>query len=409
MAAEGPEAFQDWLDGLVAAGSLRGEAGLERAVGLLARLGDPQNRALTIHVVGTAGKGSVVGLLTNRLVAAGVAVSTHQSPHVHDVRERFLLDGRLPEWTVVLEAVEPIVAAAEAVKRELGRPPSFFAVTAAVAWELGRRHDVDVHVIEAGIGGRLDATNVIRRDDVITVVTAIGLDHVDVLGPTVEKIAAEKAAVLEGRRDVVLGPQPDPGAAAVVTRMADGFGCAVHRVDGVFADWRQEAVATVEVTAALLEERLGRALPAVTMRLPAGRFEILDIGARVVILDGAHNPMKLDALGRSLATKRPACVVAAVGEAKDLDECAAALASLGPLLIATEFGPTGHAGAGPRSWPATALAAALHDNGAAVEAAPTAEGAAVAAHRATSAGDTILVTGSFLHLSHVRDRLVPLG
>ena len=396
--------FQAWLDGLVGAGSPRGEVGLQLSEELFAALGRPQDSAISVHVVGTAGKGSVVGLLTDRLVASGLRVATHQSPHVHDVRERFLLDGALPAWPVVLDAADAVMESAVEVTRRLGRPPSYFAATAAMAWELGRRHEAEIFVIEAGIGGRFDATNVIGRDDTITVVTAVGLDHVDVLGSTIEEIAAEKAAVLEGRSDVVLGPQPDGLAEAVVRRMAEGFGSVVHPVVGVFGDWKEEAMATVDVAAARVEERLARHIPSVAMRLPPGRFESLDVGRRSLILDGAHNPMKLDALVRSLPDRGVDCVVVAVGRGKNLDECAAALARLPAPMIATEFGPPRIVEAGPRSWPASALAAALRRHGAAAEDAPTPELAATAALAATEAGDTILVTGSFLHLTGLRDQ-----
>ncbi len=406
MQPERVAAFRGWLVGLVDARSSRGQARFELAVELFARLDDPQNSAPAVHIVGTAGKGSVAGLLTDRLVGAGLRVATHQSPHVHDVRERFLLQGRLPEWAAVLAAAEPVVEAVAAVERDFGRTPSFFAATAALAWELGRRHDVELFVIEAGIGGRLDATNVIRRSDVLTVVTAIGLDHVEVLGTTVQSIATEKAAVLEGRNDVVIGPQPHPEADEAVRRVAAEVDCAVHAVDGVFADWKQEAEATVDVVAEMLARHLGRRFPPVAVRFPPGRFETLDVGERRLILDGAHNPMKLGALRRYLGADQPACGVVAVGRNKDLRQCATALAELSPLLIVTEFGA---GGAGPRSWPAPELAAVLHDLGSSAEVAITPEAAAAAALGATNKGDTLLVTGSFLHLSDVRDQFVRLG
>jgi folylpolyglutamate synthase/dihydropteroate synthase len=119
--------------------------------------------------------------------------------------------------------------------------------------------------------------------------------------------------------------------------------------------------------------------------------------------------MKLDALRRCFVADRPACVVAAVGRSKNLKECAVALARLGPLFVVTEFGPAEAAGAGPRSWPASELGAALRRHGSSVEVAPTPEAAAVAVLGATKRDDTILVTGSFLHLSDVRDQLSRLG
>ena len=390
-----------WLTGLVAAGPAR-RAPSRRAAGrLMAELGMPQDEPFGVHVVGTAGKGTTAGLLTARLADAGVPVVTHMSPHVHDLRERFLLDGELPAWPDVLSAADDVVAAANRLGPGAG--PSYFAATAAIAWVLGREHGVEVAVVEAGIGGRDDATNVMTRPDVITVITAIGLDHTDVLGPTVEAIAAEKAAVLHGRRDGVLAAQPEKAAAEVVRRVADGAGCRLHEVEPT-PDWRTAAEATVEAVVPLLESRLGRGLPPTDHRLPPGRLEEIEVQDRRLVIDGAHNPMKLTALADSLQDRpRPAVVIAAVGQGKDLAECARLLAALGELVVATEFG--GSDRSGPRSHPGERLAAEVVSSGGRAVAAPRLSDAVRLARAETTAEDTILVTGSFLHLAEVVDAI----
>ena len=130
-----------------------------------------------MHVVGTAGKGTVARLVAASLRAAGGSVGLHQSPHVHDIRERFMVADELPSWEEVVAAIErsdptPTLAS--------GEPPTFFALTTAIALVMARRAGTDWLVVEAGIGGRVDATNVFGRSDVVTAVTAIGLDHTDV-------------------------------------------------------------------------------------------------------------------------------------------------------------------------------------------------------------------------------------
>ncbi len=152
--------FADWLESLLAETAPRGNDALGLSRALVDALGHPQRHAPAVHIVGTAGKGTVAALLTDRIVAAGISVATHQSPHVHDVRERFLVDGRRPDWSDVLPAAESVAGAVEDVRASQGRAPTFFAVTAALSWELGRRRGVDIFVTEAGIGGRLDATAV---------------------------------------------------------------------------------------------------------------------------------------------------------------------------------------------------------------------------------------------------------
>ena len=412
---DSPDELIAWLERRVASDPRRGAEGWDLARRFFRLLGDPQDGAPAVHVVGTAGKGSVVGILTDRLAAAGVGVVTHQSPHVYDIRERFLLDGRLPDWPEVLDCAATVIGAADAIEDETGRGPSFFAVTAALAWELGRRHDADVAVVEAGIGGRFDATNVMARPDVLTIITAIGLDHVELLGATVEAIATEKAAVLTGRSDAILAPQPDPSAKAVIEAAAVAAGCRLHHVDvgEDTADWRLAAVATVQAALPLLEKRLSLTIPAGDMAdtaFPPGRFEVVTIDGRRVVFDGAHNPMKLAGLADVLAKgPGPACVVAAVGGGKDLAACAAVLASMAApgVIVATEFGAASslQGGPGPRSWSASRLAAAVAAHGAQVETAVAPAEVATAVRRLTSTDDTVVVTGSLLHLAAVRAAL----
>ena len=115
-----------WLDALVVHGAPRGDTAIGLARALMVALGHPHRAAPAVHIVGTAGKGTTAALLTDRLVAAGVAVASHQSPHVDDIRERFMINGELLDWRVVLDAAETVARAAESVRDSVGRPPSFF-------------------------------------------------------------------------------------------------------------------------------------------------------------------------------------------------------------------------------------------------------------------------------------------
>jgi dihydrofolate synthase/folylpolyglutamate synthase len=395
--------FAVWLESLLAETAPRGNDALGLSRALVDALGHPQRHAPAVHIVGTAGKGTVAALLTDRIVAAGISVATHQSPHVHDVRERFLVDGRRPDWSDVLPAAESVAGAVEDVRALQGRAPTFFAVTAALSWELGRRRGVDIFVTEAGIGGRLDATAVLDREDTLTAITAIGLDHTDVLGSTVEEITREKVAVFARRTNAVLGPQPSAVAVRVARDAAREHGTVLDEVAGEFVDWREEAVATADAVVVRLERLLHREIPRTSIRLPPGRYEVISTSDRRVVLDGAHNPLKLAALARVVAEDvAPSCVVAAVGARKNLAGCAAALAALGAAVVATEFGSSG---GGPRSWPAADVAAAIREAGATAEERPAVADAARRARELTTAGETILVTGSFFILSESRDAL----
>ena len=390
-----------WLSDLAARSVVdptrRGSEARRSAFALMEELDHPQRHAPAVHVVGTAGKGSVATGLTARLVAGGRSVATHQSPHVHDVRERFLLDGGLVSWARVDSAAQRVAAAMEAATARLGTTPGYFAATAALSWELGRVHGVDVFVTEAGIGGRNDATAVLDRADTITAVTTIGFDHTDVLGDRIAAIAAEKLAVIAGRRVAVLGPQRHPEVIGVARELAAQHGVELEVVDGTLDDWRLVAGATVDALARRVGSELGWKLPAGELRLPPGRLEVHETGDRRVMLDGAHNPLKLEALHEVIGSEA-ACVVAAIGATKDLDGCARVLAGFGVPVIATELG-----GPGPRCRPAHELAAAVARHGAPAEACRAVVDAVREARALTGSGDTILVTGSFLLLADVLD------
>ncbi len=401
-----PDHFISWLLSHVTSDAPRGPAALRASRRLFALLGDPQDGVPAVHVVGTAGKGTVVAMISAGLARGGHTVVSHLSPHVYDVRERFVLDGRLAEWDLVLDAARQVAAASDEMGEE-GSRPTFFAVTAALSAVVGRLRDADFLVVEAGIGGRVDATNVMSRSDVLTVITAIGLDHTDVLGATVEAIAAEKAAVLAGRTDVVVAPQPSAGADRVVRGAAHDFGVWVHEVElEAGRTWPEVAEQTAGVALSVLGRRTGRTYDPGSDARPPGRFERLKLADRRIILDGAHNPMKLAALADHLTLEQvhPAIVVAAIGASKNLEGCAAELARLAPHVIAATFRSPdlarreGHGSA--------ELAAALRRAGAlrALDCESVALAVAAAVDQ-TGPGDTIVVTGSFLHLSEARAAL----
>jgi dihydrofolate synthase/folylpolyglutamate synthase len=389
---------------------LRREPALEHARRLAELLGDPQDHARQVHVVGTAGKGTAATAVTAVAVAGELTVATHMSPHVYDVRERFLVNGRLVGWDETLEAANEVFGAASVLRDETGRPPTFFAATAALSWVLGRRHGVELQVTEAGIGGRFDASNVIGRDDKITVLTNIGIDHADVLGDDVALIARDKASVVSSAGVVLVGPQTHPEVLEVVDDVAAERGARVVVVDQSIEDWRLAAAAIAGAVAGELglSRRAGWVPP-----LPPGRGETWQIDGHRIVVDGAHNPLKLAALFAGLAAdglgsgRGDLTAVVAIGASKDLMACAETMAAGVGRAIVTEFGEPGDPDAHPRSFPAAVVAAALSEQG--VEVLGTAPDNALAADLALISlptGGSLVVTGSFFHLAGVRDRLV---
>ena len=173
------------------------KAGLDRIVALEEASGVPHRRFRSVHVAGTNGKGSVSHLIASALSAAGYRTGLFTSPHLKDFRERMRVDGETISEREVVEYVERNW-------ETIGRvQPSFFEITTAMAFDHFARREVDVAVVEVGMGGRLDSTNVIRP--LLSVITNIGYDHTQFLGDTLGRIAGEKAGIIKEDTPVVVG------------------------------------------------------------------------------------------------------------------------------------------------------------------------------------------------------------
>ncbi len=192
------------LDGLAAAGV---RLGLDRIRQFLTAMGEPHRQYAVVHVAGTNGKGSTCTYVTEALVAAGYRVGTFTSPHLEHVNERVRFDGVPVDDGSLAEAIEAVDRARWDFAKTVGltEPPlTYFELMTAVAFHLFARRRVDVAVVEVGLGGRLDATNVVQP--VVSAITHIGLDHMEVLGDTIEAIATEKAGIIKRGVPVVVGP-----------------------------------------------------------------------------------------------------------------------------------------------------------------------------------------------------------
>jgi len=195
--------------------------GLETIRALLERLGNPERDVAAIHIAGTNGKGAVAALCESVLRAAGYPVARYTSPHLVSVNERFLVNGAPADDAALERAAADVEPAVRAVERALQTEVTFFECLTALGFVLFRRAGVRLVALEAGLGGRLDATNVVTP--LVSVITRIGLDHCDWLGDTVEKIAGEKAGIIKPGRPVVCAAMPD-GAKAVVAGAAAAAG-----------------------------------------------------------------------------------------------------------------------------------------------------------------------------------------
>ncbi len=291
--------------------------GLERMQALLGRLDHPERRFPAIHVVGTNGKTTTVRTIEALLAAEGLRVGAYLSPHVTGWGERIRVDGREAD---VERALGRVRAAAE----EVGAT-QFEVLTAAALMEFAEA-GVDVAVVEAGLGGRLDATNVL--DAPVVVLTNVALEHTEHLGDSREAIAAEKLAVVhEGATVVLAEPEWEDAARAAGAARVDVTGRS-----------------TLALAVVAAEAFLGRGVDphaADDLRVP-GRMERV-AEEPLEIWDGAHNPAGVGWLLGRLPTREWTLVVSILAD-KDADAMLAALSPLGDRLVATS---SGHARALP--------------------------------------------------------------
>jgi dihydrofolate synthase/folylpolyglutamate synthase len=285
--------------------------GLENMTTLLAELDDPHRRFPSLLIAGTNGKGSVTVMVDTALRRAGYRSARYTSPHLERVEERFVIDGQEAATDHLRAALDRIRTAVEALlsRGALGHPPTFFECTTAAAFELFRRARVEVAVLEVGLGGRLDATNVVTP--LATAITNIEFDHQAQLGSTIEEIAREKAGIIKPGVPVVIGRML-PAARDVIQAIADGMGAPLIVAGDVATDTPDSTpglagvhqLENARVAAALLgtlgDSQLSVPESAVRYGIEhaqwPGRLERFRRGRVEVLLDAAHNPAGAQAL-----------------------------------------------------------------------------------------------------------------
>ena len=303
--------------------------GLETIRAVCAALGDPQKGFKAVHVAGTNGKGAVCAILDAALRGSELRIGRYTSPHLVKLNERFFLDGS-PVDDATLEGLAEKVTAT-ILRLHLQPTPTFFEALTAVAFLLYAEAKVDYAILECGLGGRLDATNVCSP--AVSVITRIGLDHCDWLGDTVGKIAAEKAGIVKPGVPVVLGRNSSE-AIDVIRRRADEIGAPFHYAPDMADESeipegfsllgsfnRENAVTALAVLKTLkrLDDRvLGRFSDVVW----PGRFQ--KVGD--FIIDGAHNPPAAKALDAALEERRGLNLIAGFCGDKDVDQVLSILA-----------------------------------------------------------------------------------
>jgi dihydrofolate synthase / folylpolyglutamate synthase len=430
------------------------ELRLGRMRRLLRRLGDPHEGLRIVHVAGTKGKGSTAAMIAAALSAAGLRTGLFCSPHLHRLEERFSVDGRAAtpaELVALTEAVRPTVAALDLVNEaQQHRGPTFFELTTAMGLLHFARSGVEVLVLEVGMGGRLDSTNVVRP--VVSVITNISFDHTRQLGSTLGAIAREKAGIFKRGRPALSG-EPGGEASAVIRAVALARRAPLREIDADFSyeftpptqplsrptpgrvavrtwltDWgtfhlpllgqhqAQNAAVALAALDVLAEEGISVGRDAVakgfaSLRWPA-RVEVMG-EAPWVVVDGAHNVAAAEALVETLRTcfpPTPRTLVFGTTRDKDLKGQLRVLLPGTMSVVATRYVEN------PRSVAPEEVAEAVRAlGGPRVVVADDPASALSAARRETPRDGLICVTGSLFLAAEARavlsgqvDRPVPM-
>ena len=397
---------------------------LNRMRTLLKKLGNPQDQFRSVHIAGTKGKGSTCAMIASMLNASGYKTGLYSSPHLVDIRERMCVNGQMisqSDFARLVRLVEPIV-------NRMKPTPSYFDVITAIAFKWFAEQKVELAVIETGLGGRLDSTNVIKPE--VTAVTSISKDHMAQLGPTLSRIAEEKAGIFKPGIPAISVVQ-DPEAEVVLKRVAEKVGAPFdvtgktiefsyrfessrmqgphNRVCLTTANSKFEHLAVPLLgehqaincgLALAVIDRLkqrgiaisdARAMEGLARTQVAGRMEMLSQTPRVVA-DGAHNAASLDAMMRAIGQHIPydsMVVIFGCCADKDVSGMLERVTHGADKVIFTKVDNI-------RSSDPNELAARYTElYGKMAQVAPTLSDALAIAYRAVTKEDLICITGSF--------------
>lgn len=404
----------DSLDWLFALERLGMKFGLENVTKLMHELDDPQARFPSTLVAGTNGKGSVCAMIDAALRSAGLRTARYTSPHLVKLEERFLVDGREVETGKLAAAVQRVREAVNALvaRGEMDAPATFFECATAAAFELFAAAAIDLAVLEVGLGGRLDATNVVTPR--ACAITTIDFDHRAQLGSTLQEIAAEKAGIIKRGVPVITGRLPQDAQAVVEGIAAQAGAPVVHALDAAQIPpgtrlalpgrhQRDNALVAIAVLDTLRDQGFEVAPEAIkegleTVRWP-GRLEHRRHGTCDVLLDAAHNPAGAQALADYLAEAGWTGATLVFGSMADKDAggmLRALAPATGRIFLTTA--------ATPRAESASALAAVARTVVPA-NALEIVEDPADALARACAASNRVVVAGSIFLIGPLRDIL----
>ncbi|MFZ5802534.1 MAG: bifunctional folylpolyglutamate synthase/dihydrofolate synthase [Candidatus Omnitrophota bacterium] len=375
---------------------------------LLRLFGHPEKDFFPVLIAGTKGKGSTGYFLETALVAAGIPVGFYSSPHLEDPRERIRIQGKTigpKDWTWGLSRIRGRLSRKSQWRQ--ADPITFFEVMTLLAMLLFKKNHCRIGIFEVGMGGRLDATNVLNAK--LAILTPIHLDHENILGPTIAKIACEKAAIIKPRAKVVVSPQVSAAQAVIrsvaVRQKAEIFPVKVRQdlEPGLKGDHQKMNASAAWEAVRVLREKFGWEIgpegfsKAIRAQQWPGRLESF-FGRYRVLVDGAHNPVSIRALVRYLKqTGFPASAVLIFGTSRDKNsyEMLRVLGRYFSTVILTRF-------ANPRAQELGTLAREARGLFGNIFPTGNTDSALELAFRLAPKGGCILATGSFYLVGEIR-------
>lgn len=414
---------REYLENVSASGII---LGLDSIRALMDELDNPQNNLRIVHIAGTNGKGSILSYTKNILMDAGYRIGCYSSPSVFGYLERFQIDGEWMAESEFPELVQKVKDAADRMTAKGLNHPTVFELETAIAFEYFKEQNCDYVMLETGMGGDLDSTNVIKRP-LVCAFASISMDHIGILGSTLREIATCKSGIIKPGAAVLTGPQ-DPEAMEVLEATAESMDCRIthtencirkeHTTEGQTFLYKgreyfiqllgrhqlRNAAVAIEVASALqktgavvTEENIRNGLA--ETRCP-GRLEIIRKDSKIWILDGAHNAAAAECLAETLRECWPDTkftAVTGVFRDKEYSKIAAILSDVLNHAICIDLPEIG------RSLPKEELAAMYEKVGVKSDVSDSIE---TAIKEATS--DAVLVTGSLSLLRSAKDGIEKL-
>jgi len=355
-----------------------GGAGFDfgRVLFLADLLGNPQNKIKVIHVAGTSGKGSTCAFLSNILTKHGKKTGLSISPHIYDLRERIQINNDPISEKLFVQYLNELIPFIETVDGTKYGNLTFFEIMIVLAYYVFWKEHIDYAVMETGLGGRLDATNIATAKNKIAVITKLGIDHTDMLGNTIESISTEKAQIIH-KNNTVLTVEQEPAAQKVISSQAKLQESILHQIYqnktysnvsrdknritfnfkynefelrnlslSIPAEYQVEnaslALATIYEVSKRDDFNLKESIIRETLlntHIP-GRFQELDLEGKKIIIDGAHNPQKMSVFIKDLKKRHPKTLfdfLLGFKKGKDYEEMLTYIVPISKDIFVTEF------------------------------------------------------------------------